>query len=1355
MKVHRKIVALIAIIGIALSVALPIKSAMAQNIDTNATKDEKKIETKTNTLGRSVISDNIFTGVQMKDGKGNIIKTKDTVINGGAVEIDLEFSFSGKNYKENDTFETQLPSQLNFVDDLSGIFTGSDNAKWEVNKATNKLTITFTKDNVTNANYKLNLVTPLHKAKTVEDGSQKLVYTTSPNVTIYELDYLSDYYRSLDIDLKADEVINPAEGTITGTYNLKREISKDLTYVISGEQSPASSLNLKDTIVQYSDIDFAGKLVGNKITMVEGVDYEIIYTGQNGNNPELEVKLKKDIGRKAIIVTTKLSNLELDKYSDPNSKFLKSNHINAMATIKKNGQMSTTLSAEGSAYAGQPLLTKGKKNEDTGNIDWEIIWNFNEKELNINDKLISVINDNGIKYVDGSFKVSEVDLVMDPFQYTYINEVDVTNDYTFNMQDNGSFELNPNKKNNKARIIRYSTKIIDQKDRTIKNNVTYKDFQSEGVVDLDAKIFKKEKASVDIYNQTMLWDITVNESKINMSNVYVHDYFLGAAKDLKSLKVHVINDKGEKVKELVEGTDYKKVEFGSGEYPSPGEKAPQSYNGGVRVNLIGEYTNLKDTIIISLETNLDVKNSSEDSIKIKNYATLNYDGFPGIIEYEAEGDYPNLFINGGVKKVYASYFDSDVYTTQDWLIGVNLNKNNTKLVKVDDYVPDYLEIIPESLRFDEIVSIDMLNNINDYILKDNKLASSGDAVYPTNQKIENNKISLEFGNLKDKGVLVKFNTRYKKGWASNKTITNQVTINSDGKENKYEADTDVFSFLEPIDKTVKKDSNKKNVLNWTNNIKNVLEDREIKDPIISDEIKNDLSDAVFDTTSFKVRETESNKEIDPSKYTIEFEGKKFKITFKDYTLTKNIYVTYDTVSKKPGTLVNYVIIDSDSFGELLAPRFREKLVPAEVSFSTGTGTGIVELGGFELSKVAAGNNDPLSGAVFEILTEDGSSTNLRKTTGADGKIIFDNIPLGNYKIKEIQAPVGYKINDEYKEGKAITISKEANEHKITVENTKEVIPTGNVELHKTIKDSTDKLAGAEFKLVDSQGATIHSGLVTDESGKIIVNALEIGEYAFIETKAPTGYLLDATPHKFTIVENQTTNKMVDVTNSILKVGSVKLTKIDEDTRLPMPNVKFDLYKADTTLYKGNLTTNAQGVIIENNMPAGDYYFVEQSAPEGYVFDGTLISFKIKVDNTEVVELTKTNKVQNIDIEGTKSWVGDSEATRPENVTIRLFAGADEINNVQTNKAKSWKYKFENLPVYNAGEKIKYSIKEDKVAEYTTTYNKYDVINTLSPSKVSYKVTKKWVDGENQDGKRASQVEVKLKINDILSNKVIT
>ncbi|MEG0686940.1 MAG: SpaA isopeptide-forming pilin-related protein, partial [Erysipelotrichales bacterium] len=437
----------------------------------------------------------------------------------------------------------------------------------------------------------------------------------------------------------------------------------------------------------------------------------------------------------------------------------------------------------------------------------------------------------------------------------------------------------------------------------------------------------------------------------------------------------------------------------------------------------------------------------------------------------------------------------------------------------------------------------------------------------------------------------------------------------------------------------------------------------------------------------------------------------------------------------------------DSFGELLAPRFREKLVPAEVSFSTGTGTGIVELGGFELSKVAAGNNDPLSGAVFEILTEDGSSTNLRKTTGADGKIIFDNIPLGNYKIKEIQAPVGYKINDEYKEGKAITISKEANEHKITVENTKEVIPTGNVELHKTIKDSTDKLAGAEFKLVDSQGATIHSGLVTDESGKIIVNALEIGEYAFIETKAPTGYLLDATPHKFTIVENQTTNKMVDVTNSILKVGSVKLTKIDEDTRLPMPNVKFDLYKADTTLYKGNLTTNAQGVIIENNMPAGDYYFVEQSAPEGYVFDGTLISFKIKVDNTEVVELTKTNKVQNIDIEGTKSWVGDSEATRPENVTIRLFAGADEINNVQTNKAKSWKYKFENLPVYNAGEKIKYSIKEDKVAEYTTTYNKYDVINTLSPSKVSYKVTKKWVDGENQDGKRASQVEVKLKIND--------
>ena len=65
-------------------------------------------------------------------------------------------------------------------------------------------------------------------------------------------------------------------------------------------------------------------------------------------------------------------------------------------------------------------------------------------------------------------------------------------------------------------------------------------------------------------------------------------------------------------------------------------------------------------------------------------------------------------------------------------------------------------------------------------------------------------------------------------------------------------------------------------------------------------------------------------------------------------------------------------------------------------------------------------------------------------------------------------------------------------------------------------------------------------------------------------------------------------------------------------------------------YDGTLTTNANGQIILNNLPAGDYRLVEISTIEGYILDSSNIQeFCITSENTSHT-LTAINELPNIE-----------------------------------------------------------------------------------------------------------------------------
>ena len=138
-------------------------------------------------------------------------------------------------------------------------------------------------------------------------------------------------------------------------------------------------------------------------------------------------------------------------------------------------------------------------------------------------------------------------------------------------------------------------------------------------------------------------------------------------------------------------------------------------------------------------------------------------------------------------------------------------------------------------------------------------------------------------------------------------------------------------------------------------------------------------------------------------------------------------------------------------------------------------------------------------------------------------------------------------------------------------------------------------------------------------------------------------------------------------------------------------------------------------------------------------------------------ITNTHKPSKVSVSGTKTWKddGNRDGIRPDSVTVRLFAEGKEIAHKKINAQSDWKYEFTDLDEFKAGQKIAYSITEDAVEGYSTTYNKFNLINTHDINKLSVSVRKVWDDSNNQDGIRPESVTVRLYQNDIATDKALT
>uniref|UniRef100_UPI000AF41BEC MSCRAMM family protein n=1 Tax=Bacillus sp. JCM 19034 TaxID=1481928 RepID=UPI000AF41BEC len=152
-------------------------------------------------------------------------------------------------------------------------------------------------------------------------------------------------------------------------------------------------------------------------------------------------------------------------------------------------------------------------------------------------------------------------------------------------------------------------------------------------------------------------------------------------------------------------------------------------------------------------------------------------------------------------------------------------------------------------------------------------------------------------------------------------------------------------------------------------------------------------------------------------------------------------------------------------------------------------------GAVELTKVDDVTGEPLAGAVFNIVDENGEIVKENVMTGESGRIVVDNLRPGHYQFIEVRAPEHYVLDEtplsfeiEHSQQTAVEVRKENQ------------LISGSVELVKIDVDTEELLEGAIFRLEDAEGNVLEEALETDKNGRIVVENLRPGNYKFIETQ---------------------------------------------------------------------------------------------------------------------------------------------------------------------------------------------------------------------------------------------------------------
>ncbi len=301
-------------------------------------------------------------------------------------------------------------------------------------------------------------------------------------------------------------------------------------------------------------------------------------------------------------------------------------------------------------------------------------------------------------------------------------------------------------------------------------------------------------------------------------------------------------------------------------------------------------------------------------------------------------------------------------------------------------------------------------------------------------------------------------------------------------------------------------------------------------------------------------------------------------------------------------------------------------------------------------------------------------------------------------------------------------------------------------------ESAQALGGATYKLevynVDKgtdigTWETVKTDITStdnDDVKGVQVESLELGKlYRLVETSAPDGYVLDATPHYFVLYKDvapeiaypegvSEEDVFMGPSGSLVTAYDSPYTKVRfakvSDDNVQLAGAEFAVYSVDSegaasdtpALDKdGNqvVFTSSADSMNEFTIAPGTYKLVETKTPAGYQAADP-VTFEVKGDaqrtvtvNGQTVQygtgdsingsLNMVDETRTTSLEVTKTWddCSNFDGIRPKSATVQLVADGELVDGktIELNVGNNWTASFDDLAVMKNGKKVEYSVKE--------------------------------------------------------------
>ena len=279
--------------------------------------------------------------------------------------------------------------------------------------------------------------------------------------------------------------------------------------------------------------------------------------------------------------------------------------------------------------------------------------------------------------------------------------------------------------------------------------------------------------------------------------------------------------------------------------------------------------------------------------------------------------------------------------------------------------------------------------------------------------------------------------------------------------------------------------------------------------------------------------------------------------------------------------------------------------------------------GLEIIKKNIANGEPIEGVTYRIEQIDGNFST-SATTDNHGRIFLESIPVGSYKVTEINVPnhvILCPIPQEValKPGETSTVTF-FNAFKPTLE------------IRKVDSVTGDPVKGAKFQIWYGSNHTDTGELndlgtyFSDASGKIILPEIKDGWYKVTELEPASGYAIKEPATQECFISGGE-SKVLIFENTPL--SAIIIRKVDSESGQPLEGAWFRIrYLGGTSgtggTVIGEYRTSSNGTIVVTGLKAGTYVCEEISAPDGYVITDATETVYLSGKDQDVITVTFGN-----------------------------------------------------------------------------------------------------------------------------------